>query len=76
MQSDLSGCRTPVDAAFYNKNDGNTYFFKEQQFWILDKYNRTSGALKLHDYWPELRARVQAVYQRTDGMIVFFQGQR
>lgn len=71
-----SPCETSLDAAFHSK-DGNTYFFKEMNFWRLDKYNRLSEALKIAEHWPNYRARkVQAAYTRRDGKTVLFKGRR
>ena len=63
------------DAVFHSK-DGNTYFFKEEYFWTLDKYDRMLGGRKIAEVWPKLRARVQAAYTRRDGKTVFFKGRR
>ena len=70
-----SPCQESFEAVVHS-NDGNTYFFKQPNFWTLDKYKRPLGARKIVDHWPGLRSKVNAAYTRRDGLTVFFKGRK
>ncbi|KFP65913.1 Stromelysin-1, partial [Cariama cristata] len=56
---------TKIDAAFYNGNEGKTYYFIEDKFWSYDKRSQSMDRkpILIRDAFPGINGKIDAVFQ-------------
>ncbi|XP_063996756.1 stromelysin-1-like isoform X1 [Pogoniulus pusillus] len=66
---------TKIDAAFYNGNEGKTYYFTVDRFWSYDKRSQSMDRKPklIRDVFPGITGKVDAVFQH-ENFLYFFLG--
>lgn len=64
------------DAVVYNKILRDTYFFKGDKVWTMDKSKYAGNDERIASKWPGLSGNIDSAYIRPDGSTVFFKGNK
>ncbi|KFP74142.1 Stromelysin-1 [Acanthisitta chloris] len=66
-----------IDAAFYNENEGKTYYFIAEKFWRYDKRSQSMDkkSLLIRDVFPGINGKIDAVFQ-YENLLYFFCGRK
>ncbi|KAM9246916.1 stromelysin-1-like [Leptosomus discolor] len=64
---------TKIDAAFYNENEGKTYYFIADKFWSYDKRSQSMDRkpMLIRDTFPGINGKVDAVFQHENFLYFF-----
>ncbi|NWS55742.1 MMP3 protein, partial [Chunga burmeisteri] len=68
---------TKIDAAFYNGNEGKTYYFIADKFWSYDKRSQSMDRkpILIKDAFPGINGKIDAVFQH-ENFLYFFCGRK
>ncbi|NWQ69202.1 MMP3 protein, partial [Neopipo cinnamomea] len=69
---------TKIDAAFYNGNEGKTYYFIVDRFWSYDERSQfiDRKSLLIRDAFPGINGKIDAVFQHEVNFLYFFCGRK
>jgi len=71
----LEICKVTKFDSFVMGNDGKTYVFSGDYFWVLGvRLGVESGPRKITSKWKELKTPINSAYTNRDGRTVFFKG--
>ncbi|NXA50536.1 MMP3 protein, partial [Nothocercus julius] len=68
---------TKIDAAFYNRNKGEIYFFIVDKFWSYNKRNQSMDRKprQIREAFPGINGKIDAVFQHKN-FFYFFRGRK
>ncbi|NXJ95934.1 MMP3 protein, partial [Corythaixoides concolor] len=68
---------TKIDAAFYNGNEGKTYYFIVDKFWSYDKRSQSMDRkpILIRDAFPGINGKIDAAFQH-ENFFYFFRGRK
>ncbi|XP_051479004.1 stromelysin-1-like [Apus apus] len=68
---------TKIDAAFYNGNEGKTYYFIADKFWSYDirRQSMDRKPILIRDVFPGINGKIDAVFQH-ENFLYFFCGRK